>query len=83
MKVLKAKVYELECRKQEEAMAVIKGERKQIDFGSQIRSYVMQPYQLVKDLRSNYETSQVEDVLDGELDPLIEAYLLMVSGDQG
>jgi peptide chain release factor 2 len=81
MKILRAKVYELECRKQEEAMAVIKGERKQIDFGSQIRSYVMQPYQLVKDLRSNFETSQVGDVLDGDLDALIEAYLMMAKED--
>lgn len=81
MKILKAKVYELECRKQEEAMAAIKGERKQIDFGSQIRSYVMQPYQLVKDLRSNFETSQVGDVLDGDLDALIEAYLMMAKED--
>lgn len=77
MKILKAKIFELECRKQEEAMAKIKGERKQIDFGSQIRSYVMQPYQLVKDLRSNYETSQVNDVLDGDIDRLIESYLMM------
>jgi peptide chain release factor 2 len=76
MKILKAKLYELETRKQEERMNEIKGERKRIDFGSQIRSYVMQPYQLVKDLRTDHETSNVSGVLDGEIDEFIEAYLL-------
>ena len=54
----------------------IAGERQKIDFGSQIRSYVMQPYQMVKDLRTNFETGNVQSVLDGELDPLIESYLM-------
>ena len=76
MKLLKAKLYEPLRRKQEEKMDTIKGERKSVDFGSQIRSYVMQPYQMVKDLRTNYETSNVDDVLDGDLDQFIEAYLL-------
>lgn len=76
MKILKSKLYELEQQNQRERMDQIKGQRKKIDFGSQIRNYVMQPYQLVKDLRSNYETSDVHAVLDGELDPLIESCLL-------
>jgi len=76
MKVLKAKLYELERRQRDEKMQQVKGERKKIDFGSQIRSYVMQPYQMVKDLRTNHETSAVDEVLDGALDDFIESYLL-------
>ncbi len=75
MKLLKAKIYELRVREQQEKMDDIKGERKKIDFGSQIRSYVMQPYQMVKDLRTNHETSNVDGVLDGEIDPFIEKAL--------
>ncbi len=76
MKILKSKLYELEQQNQRERIDQLKGQRKKIDFGSQIRNYVMQPYQLVKDLRSNYETSDVHAVLDGEIDPLIESCLL-------
>ena len=76
MKILKSKLYELEQQNQRDRIDQIKGQRKKIDFGSQIRNYVMQPYQLVKDLRSNYETSDVHAVLDGEIDPLIESCLL-------
>ena len=76
MKVLRAKLYDLERAKHEEQMEEIKGERKKIDFGSQIRSYVMHPYRMVKDLRTSHETSSVDAVLDGDLDPFIEAYLL-------
>ncbi len=76
MKILKAKLYDLEKRRQDERMDEIKGARQQIDFGSQIRSYVMQPYRLVKDLRTDHETSSVDAVLDGEIDPFIESYLL-------
>lgn len=75
MKLLKAKLYEREREIFEEKMDEIKGVRKKIDFGSQIRSYVMQPYQMVKDLRTNYETSSVDSVLDGAIDPFINAYL--------
>lgn len=77
MKILKSKLFEREQEQQQAKMDQIKGVRKKIDFGSQVRNYVMQPYQLVKDLRSNYETSDVNSVLDGELDPLIESCLLM------
>ncbi len=76
MKILKSKLYELEQEQQRDRIDQLKGQRKKIDFGSQIRNYVMQPYQLVKDLRSNYETSDVHSVLDGELDPIIESCLL-------
>ncbi len=76
MKVLKAKLYERERFLQEEKMDKIRGERRKIDFGSQIRSYVLQPYQLVKDLRTGHETSSVDAVLDGDLDAFIESYLL-------
>ncbi len=77
MKILKSKLYELQQQEQREKMDQLKGQRKKIDFGSQIRNYVMQPYQLVKDLRSEYETSDVHSVLDGDLDPIIESCLLM------
>jgi peptide chain release factor 2 len=77
LKILKSKLFELEQAEQQEKMDQLKGTRKKIDFGSQVRNYVLQPYQLVKDLRSNYETSDVNAVLDGEIDPLIESCLLM------
>lgn len=80
MKTLKAKLYELEKSKQAEKMDEFRGQRHTIAFGSQIRSYVMQPYQLVKDLRTDYETSNISGVLDGEIDALIESYLLSAEG---
>jgi peptide chain release factor 2 len=76
LKILKSKLYELGQEEQRDKIDQLKGQRKKIDFGSQIRNYVMQPYQLVKDLRSDYETSDVHAVLDGELDPIIESCLL-------
>jgi len=76
MKVLKSKLYELEKRQQEARMEEIKGVRKQIDFGSQIRSYVLHPYKMAKDLRTDHETSAVDEVLDGDIDEFIESYLL-------
>jgi len=75
MTVLKAKLLELERRKHAEKLAEITGENRAVDFGSQIRSYVLQPYQQVKDLRSNVEVGNVEGVLDGDLDGLMEGYL--------
>jgi peptide chain release factor 2 len=76
MKMLKAKLYEMEVAKREAAQNAHEAAKGQIAFGSQIRSYVLQPYQLVKDLRTEHETAAVQDVLDGDLDPFIEAYLL-------
>jgi peptide chain release factor 2 len=75
LKVLKAKLYELEKQKQNEKLDSFKSERKKIEFGSQIRSYVLHPYKMIKDLRTDYETSDTISVLDGDLDQFIEAYL--------
>ena len=75
MKVLRARLYERYQREQQEKMAEMEAEKKEIGWGSQIRSYVLAPYQLVKDHRTGYETSNVDAVLDGALDPFIEAFL--------
>jgi peptide chain release factor 2 len=75
MKVLKARLYELEKSKQDEEVMKSYGEKKRIEWGSQIRSYVLHPYKMVKDHRTDEETSSAERVLDGELDSFIEAYL--------
>lgn len=75
LRVLKARLYQLEIEKQEKKLAEIKGEQVANEWGSQIRNYVMHPYSLVKDVRTGYETSQVQDVLDGKLDEFIFAYL--------
>src|SRR3954471_446903 len=75
LKMLKAKLYEIEVAKRNEDKAKYEAGKDQIAWGSQIRSYVLQPYQLVKDLRTEHETSQVDDVLDGDLDSFIESYL--------
>ncbi len=75
MRVLKSRLYQLEIEEQEKKMAQIKGEQAANEWGSQIRSYVMHPYSLVKDVRTGYETSQVQSVLDGDLDEFIFAYL--------
>jgi peptide chain release factor 2 len=77
MKVLKARLYELELKKKEAEFNAIVGEKKDISWGSQIRSYVFQPYQMVKDHRTGYEVGQVAAVMDGDLDGFIEAYLKM------
>ena len=75
MEVLKNKLYQLELQKREEKMQEMKGDMKKIDFGSQIRSYVMHLYSLVKDHRTNFENANVQDVLDGNIDAFINAYL--------
>jgi peptide chain release factor 2 len=72
---LKARLYELELKKKEAEFNAIVGEKKDIAWGSQIRSYVFQPYQMVKDHRTGYEVGQVAAVMDGDLDGFIEAYL--------
>jgi peptide chain release factor 2 len=75
MKVLKARLFELERAKKEEELAKIKGPKKDISWGNQIRSYVLQPYRLVKDLRTDHEVGDADRVLDGDLDGFIEAFL--------
>jgi len=80
MKVLRARLYELERRKIEEKALKNYDEKKRIEWGSQIRSYVLHPYKMVKDHRTDAETSNAEKVLDGDLDMFIEAYLRQLAG---
>ena len=75
MQMMAAKLLDLERKKREEEIAGITGEQQNVGFGSQIRSYVMQPYQMVKDLRSEHETAQVDSVLGGDIEPFMEAWL--------
>jgi len=75
MAMLRAKLADLERQRREAELDEIRGEQQRVGFGSQIRSYVLQPYQMVKDLRSDHETGNVDGVLDGDLDPFMEAYL--------
>lgn len=82
MQMLKARLYELEIQKREEAQAKEHGEKTDIGWGHQIRSYVLHPYQMVKDLRTNVETTQSQDVLDGGLDVFLEASLAHISETQ-
>jgi peptide chain release factor 2 len=76
MKVLRSRLYDHYRREQDKEMAKLEGEKKDIAWGSQIRSYVLAPYQLVKDHRTGLETGNVEKVLDGEIEPFIDAFLL-------
>ncbi|PNU20910.1 peptide chain release factor 2 [Geothermobacter hydrogeniphilus] len=76
LKQLKARLFEMELRKKEEEAAALAGDKKEIAWGSQIRSYVLHPYRMVKDHRTNYEVGNTDAVLDGDLDKFIEAYLL-------
>ena len=80
LKMIKAKLYEQEMQRREDISAAYNATKTQIGFGSQIRSYVLAPYRLVKDLRTSYEVGNVDGVLDGDLDPFIEAYLLAAAG---
>lgn len=75
MKVLKARLYELEQEKKSQELNEIAGKKDKIDFGSQIRNYVLHPYKMVKDLRTSYEIGNAESVLDGDLDGFMKAYL--------
>lgn len=79
MRMLKSQLYELELRKKNEARAEIESGKMKIEWGSQIRNYVLQPYKLVKDVRTNHETSNVSAVLDGDLNEFFKAFLLMNS----
>ena len=76
LKLLKSQLYEIELRKQREKIAVIESGKKKIEWGSQIRSYVLHPYKMVKDLRTGYETSDTQAVLDGDLNEFIKSFLM-------
>jgi peptide chain release factor 2 len=80
MRMLKSQLYENEMRKRNEVRAEVEGNKKKIEWGSQIRSYVLHPYKLVKDLRTDFETSNAQAVLDGDLDGFLKSYLLNYSG---
>jgi peptide chain release factor 2 len=80
LRILKARLYEIAEKKQREELAELTGHKKEIAFGSQIRSYTFHPYQLIKDHRTGHEVGNVEAVMDGELDELIKAYLLWARG---
>jgi len=81
IQMLKSQLYEIELRKKKEAIAVIEGKKKKIEWGSQIRNYVLHPYKMVKDLRTDYETSDTTAVLDGDLNDFIKAYLMEFGRD--
>ncbi len=77
MQLLKSRLYEIEMRKKLEKRAEIEGNKKKIEWGSQIRNYVMHPYKLVKDVRTNIETSNVDAVMNGEIDNFLKAFLML------
>jgi peptide chain release factor 2 len=78
MQMLRSQLYEIELKKQQAQRADIEAGKMKIEWGSQIRNYVMQPYKLVKDVRTGYETSDVDGVMNGNLDPFLKAYLMMM-----
>lgn len=82
MRLLKSQLYEIEIRKRREEEMKLEATKKKIEWGSQIRSYVMQPYKMVKDTRTNFETSNVQGVMDGDLDGFIKAYLMEFSSEE-
>lgn len=81
MRILRSHLYELEIRKKTEKQAEIEGKKMKIEWGSQIRSYVMHPYKMVKDVRTSYETSNVQGVLDGDLNGFMKAYLMQFGAE--
>ncbi len=81
MRLLKSQLYEIELRKRQDEVTKIEAGKKKIEWGSQIRSYTMQPYKLVKDVRTGYETGNVTAVMDGDLDAFIKAYLMEFGGE--
>jgi peptide chain release factor 2 len=76
IRMLKSQLYEIELRKKREKIAEIEGNKKKIEWGSQIRNYVLHPYKMVKDVRTGYETSDAQGVLDGNLNEFIKAFLM-------
>ena len=82
LRILKSHLYDLELKKRQEKQAELEGQKKKIEWGSQIRSYVLHPYKMVKDLRTGYETSDTQGVLDGDLNAFMKTYL-MGGGEDG
>jgi peptide chain release factor 2 len=80
LRMLKSQLYEIELRKKKEKLDEIESTKKKIEWGSQIRSYVMHPYKMVKDLRTGVETSDVQSVMDGELNEFVKAFLMQYGG---
>ena len=80
MRILKSHLYEMELQKKREKQAEVEGNKMKIEWGSQIRNYVLHPYKLVKDLRTSHETGNVQSVLDGNLDDFIKAFLMEFGG---
>jgi peptide chain release factor 2 len=76
MRMLKSQLYEIEMRKKQETINAIENSKRKIEWGSQIRSYVMHPYKMVKDVRTSYETGNVQAVMDGDINGFIKAYLM-------
>ena len=76
LRILKSHLYDLELKKRQEKQAELEGQKKKIEWGSQIRSYVLHPYKMVKDLRTGYETSDTQGVLDGDLNDFMKVYLM-------
>lgn len=81
LRILKSMLYELELQKRREKQAEVEGNKKKIEWGSQIRSYVLHPYKLVKDVRTDFESSDAQGVLDGDLEGFIKAYLMEYGGE--
>lgn len=82
IKMLKSRLYQIEVEKRNEKKAEIEGTKKRVDFGSQIRNYVLHPYKLIKDIRTGVERTDVQNVLDGDLDEYIKAYLMEQNNPQ-
>jgi peptide chain release factor 2 len=82
LQLLKSQLYELEMAKKNAARDEIEAGKKKIEWGSQIRSYVMQPYKMVKDVRTQYETSNVDAIMNGEIEEMLRAYLMAQGSEQ-
>ena len=83
MRILRSRLYEQELRKQQEEKQKIEENKQKIEWGSQIRSYVLHPYKMIKDLRTNEETGNVDAVLDGEIDDFLKAFLMSGATSEG
>lgn len=81
LRILKSRLYDLELKKRQEKQAELEGQKKKIEWGSQIRSYVLHPYKMVKDLRTGHETSDTQGVLDGDLNDFMKSYLMRGGGE--